>query len=133
MKKETQNLKEQNKVPFYLKDYPNICREFQGEIQWNRSRTQGRCALFLIMFIFFSSMVLMEGIKAKTVLGSIILIQVILAAVWLGPDMVKICKCLFMKEKLAQLEGYLGGEKEAVLWGFKHTYVTKDSQLLFTE
>lgn len=36
-----------------------------------------------------------------------------------------------MKEKLVQLEGYLGGEKEEVLWGFKHTYVTKDSQLLF--
>ena len=33
MKKEIQNLKEQNKVPFYLKDYPNICREFQGEIK----------------------------------------------------------------------------------------------------
>ncbi|MCH5280065.1 MAG: hypothetical protein J1E61_01250 [Lachnospiraceae bacterium] len=134
MKKETQNLKEQNKVPFFLKDYPNICREFQGEIQWNRTMWQAKIAMFLILSLLFFYILVMELTsegKDSMSIGISIFLQIVLAAMFLGPDMVKICKCLFMKERLVQLETYLGGEKEEISWGWKHTYVTEDSHLIF--
>ena len=131
MKKETQNLKEQNKVLFYLKDYPNICQEFQGEIKLDETMRKRRIAFFLIMFVLLFIIELTSKGRDSMLIGGCIFFQIALAAIFLGPDMVKICKCLFMKERLVQLETYLGVEKEEISWGWKHTYITEDSHLIF--